>query len=115
MTEFAFPVRWPLFVFLAVISSLGLWIGYAGRREEKSKIRNLQDTAFRCPEVLTLVYSLIAIGRAIWIWIDPLGQFTVRFLEDPPVSAVMTAYCNGLVLTWVAVYVLFLWIRGHES
>jgi hypothetical protein len=34
---------------------------------------------------------------------------------DPPANLVLATLTNGVLLSWVSVYVLFLYLRRHEE
>jgi len=109
------PVRWPLYVILCIVSGYGLWISWrAHNGYKRDQAIPLQDIIFRWPLALTLAYSVTQIIRTIWIWVDLGNVYAVRVLNDPPGNDAMAAFNNGVLLTWVSIYVLFLYMRRHE-
>jgi hypothetical protein len=73
----------------------------------------LQDVVFRWPLALTLIYGLVAMGRTLWLWIDTDAS-AVRIWGDPPTNLTLAVFANGVMLSWVSIYVLFLYLRRAE-
>lgn len=108
------PVRWPLYLILCVITITGLVVGRRTRqRYRPGDPVSLEDVIFRWPLVLTFIYGFVSMARTVWIWCDP--SFAVKVLEDPPGNIILAAFCNGIVLAWVGVYVLLLYMRRHRA
>jgi hypothetical protein len=110
------PVRTILYFVVIIGAIVGLLEERRVRRERiPGQPLPLHIVTFRSATILSLLYGVIALGRTIWIWIDPTGAFAVRVLEDPPGNAVLAALVNGLVLTWLCTYVLYLYVRRHQN
>jgi hypothetical protein len=109
------PIRWPLYLILALVSSCGLWISWKVRNGyTPEQAISLQDIIFRWPLALTLAYSIAQLFRTVWIWVDINNVYATRVLYDPPGNDIMAAINNGVLLTWASIYVLFLYLRRHE-
>ena len=106
-------MRWPLFLILIVVSSVGLWIG---RKIDKGlapdEAAPLADAIFRIPLALTLVYGLLQWFRTLWYWVESSEPLV---LLDPPGNDAVAALANGLLLSWLSIYVLFLYLRRRQA
>ena len=115
MDTFQIPVKWPIYLFLCIISSWGLWISY---RNQKNAAKrgfgpDLIDLVFVIPSTLTLIYGVLSMIRAILFWFNP-GLSGVGLFEDPPADQILAAFCNGIVLAWVGCYIIFLYLRRRH-
>jgi hypothetical protein len=115
MMDMSTPTRWPLYIILCVVSGIGLWVSWSNHRERPNDITSLQDIVFRWPLAFTLIYGLVSLARTIWLWIDPNDVSAIRMFGDPPANLVLATLTNGVLLSWVSVYVLFLYLRRHEE
>ncbi len=108
------PVRWPIYFFLCVIAAAGLIVDLRARLKHNGGIA-MQDYIFRWPLIFTFIYGVIQVVRTVYIWIDPGDGYAIRLFQDPPLNSLLAPFTNGILLSWVVVYILFRYSRGHPE
>jgi hypothetical protein len=110
------PIRWPIYLILCIVSIAGLAFDYRTRHRIESSVGtiSLQDYIFRWPLIFSLVYGSVLMGRTLFLWIDVDDVSSIGLFGDPPVNALLAVFGNGVILSWVCVYVLFLYLRRHR-